>query len=548
MKKLLCALLAVVMLLALCSCGSKKSDPTYNDAGYYDIFSLDDGGTTYSQADFAAAGTVIYLQLNDDGTGLIDWGDGSSDALTWHDGVINDGTGDFAYVLAGGMLTLDLSDGETSYVMIFKKGTAPSADAAPAADNTGSFAAPADQDGGAPAADSPAGAYRLIGMTVGAEEDSLNEETLAMMESLGLTVRLYLNADGTGVLDMYGEQMDLTWGDSAITMQGEAADYDYADGRLTVYIEGTEFMSFEKISDETDIQSSGAVFGETSPSRDDGRFDGYVTGDFTPVSGTFGDNGEFAVEILGAEPFVDSNSRDAVRFYYAFTNNSDEATSAWMELNTSAAEEGYELTSTYAWSEDDVDEYGNNSLRIQPGITLLCISEYTFKQDGADLLFTVSEYNGNELTASFDPAALPGRPDPIEIAPITDPSFYADYPASGSTDDYAVAFTGESEIADADSWADYDEVLRVFFDYTNNAGEAESCWMATNIYAYQDGVQLDVGYPKDSTDTDRNFDAEIQPGESLTCSECFELRSDSPVEVVFSTWDDVICAYTFTLG
>ena len=88
-------------------------------------------------------------------------------------------------------------------------------------------------------------------------------------------------------------------------------------------------------------------------------------------------------------------------------------------------------------------------------------------------------------------------------------------------------------------------MVRVYFTFTNTGTEATSCWWATNVYAYQDGVELDIGFPEDDVQSDDDFDVDVQPGESITCSRCWVVRSESPVEIVFQTWEGVVAADTF---
>jgi len=259
------------------------------------------------------------------------------------------------------------------------------------------------------------------------------------------------------------------------------------------------------------------------------------------------DIGDYYVEVIGAEYFADSDDKDAVRFYYDFTNRSDDAISAWFALNYAAEEDGYELVSTYAYYEDDVPEYGNDSLKVQPGVTIRCVAEFSFRPDGSELTFHAYDYDDNELVCVFDPQNLPGRPGDWSIEPITDPQNYLDYPAEGENECAYVAITGV-EIVPGDPWFGYDEVIRAYFDYTNYEDEESYIDYTTNIIAFQDGVELDYGIAEDSLDSDDVWGNDVPAGESCSVSRCWALRSDSPVEIVVIDWrwpGDVICASTF---
>ena len=541
MKKLLCLILAAALLLALGAC-AKSSKATYNDAGYYEVFSIDDGEDVLTKADFDDLDWTIYLQLNEDGTGVLDMDDGDVTELTWQDGSVTYDGETTSYVLAGGMLTLDLSDSDGTFTMIFKKGTPPAAEAAE--EKTGGLAGRFGKGGSAKASAGPVGTYKIIAITGSSEDDSLDEESLQAMEELGLTIRLYISEDGTGVLDMYGEAMDLTWTDTEITVDGESIAYTYEDGKLTISEEG-ESLVFEKISDEVDLSAVGSA--PAFPEDDDDEPKNSETaaaapaGDFEPVGFDFDD---YHVEVVGAEPFTDSDGKDAVRFYYDFTNNSDKLVSAWT-LYYEAEEDGYELVSTYASYEDDVPEYGNDSLKVEPGVTIRCIDEFSFHPDGSELIFTISDYD-DEFSVTFDPQALPGRPGDWEPEPIDDPQLYLDYLSEGSTEDAYIAITS-AEIVEQDRFWGDTPVLRVFFDYTNYEDDTSYITDELSIVALQDGIELESSYAEEELDSDDIWWDDVAPGESSSPTRCWALRTNSPIEVVVTDWwsDEVIAAGTF---
>ena len=449
MKKLLCAILAAAMLLTLCACGGAGKKDTHNDAGYYTIFSVDEGDDTLTQADFESMDWNIFLQLNDDGTGVLDMDDGDVTELTWKDGTINDGTGDLPYVLAGGMLTLDLSDSDGTFVMIFKKGAAP--------------------------ADTP-------------------EET--------------------------GET----------TAAASFADRFSRAGNNT---EDTAEVAEDKEKVEED----------TAPAED--KKPSAPAGDFTPVSGDIGD---YHVEVVAAEPFLDSDGKDAVRFYYDFTNNSDKVVASGWELNFAAEEDGYELVTTYASYEDDVPEYGNDSLAVQPGVTIRSIREYSFRPDGSEITFTVSDYDSDELVATFDPKSLPGRPGDWTPEINPEPGFFTGDISDDGSSEYAHVYIDRAQRVSEASWSGDGKVIRVYFDYTNL--EEEESYFTSNctVRAYQDGIELKYGSPAEDEDSDDYDYTDIAPGESISVSRCWLLRSDSPVEIAVTDWwsDEIICGCTFT--
>jgi hypothetical protein len=218
---------------------------------------------------------------------------------------------------------------------------------------------------------------------------------------------------------------------------------------------------------------------------------------------------------------------------YTFTNNSDTMTSAWSSLMLGAAQDGYTLVETYASSEDDAPEYGNNSTDVRPGVTIPCEAEFQYKPSGGKVVFTVSEYDSEEsMEAELDPQALTGRPaDMPELEKVPNPSWVADCETEGTyQDDFYISITGY-EIVDG-----YDgKVLRVYLDFTNNSKEATSFLMNAAYRAVQDGAALPYDFPEDGVAEDDNSSVDVAPGDTLTIAFCFGLRSDSPVE--FEVYD-----------
>lgn len=66
------------------------------------------------------------------------------------------------------------------------------------------------------------GTYKLTGMVQDGEDLS---DQITEMEAYGLSISLVLNEDKTGYLEMYGEQMDLTWDEKNLTVDGDAQPY-----------------------------------------------------------------------------------------------------------------------------------------------------------------------------------------------------------------------------------------------------------------------------------------------------------------------------------
>ncbi len=88
-----------------------------------------------------------------------------------------------------------------------------------------------------------AGHYEIVAMISDGKESSA--EDLALMKSRGLSCTIVLNADGTGVLDLFGEESVLTWDAEAITAAGKTMPYMCRYGLLTL-INGNSSLTFSR--------------------------------------------------------------------------------------------------------------------------------------------------------------------------------------------------------------------------------------------------------------------------------------------------------------
>ena len=97
--------------------------------------------------------------------------------------------------------------------------------------------------GGGNSKPSPVGKYTLSGM----EEDgqATSQEDLDLLSSLGLTVTVEVKEDGTGMIDLFGEQLEFTWDDTYITIDDQQQTYEFDGTTLSMENEGTK-MTFTK--------------------------------------------------------------------------------------------------------------------------------------------------------------------------------------------------------------------------------------------------------------------------------------------------------------
>ena len=215
MKKIIALLLTLAMLLSLAACGgSAEEDP---NAGKYIGISAAVGGFSMPMSDVYPGET--WIELKSGGKGDIMLG-GDSYSLKWTlegetftltlEGVDSVGT------LSGGTIVIDLMD--MGCVMTFRKeGAEPAENEAPAASYN------------------DAGYYDLIRIDGATEEDSVNEEDMALVKSMGMYMYLELLPDGTGTFFME-EEMAVTWVDGTVnfTEDNMSISYTLENGELVL--------------------------------------------------------------------------------------------------------------------------------------------------------------------------------------------------------------------------------------------------------------------------------------------------------------------------
>lgn len=84
-------------------------------------------------------------------------------------------------------------------------------------------------------------------------DENLDADSIALMDSLGLTVKLTLNDDGSGTLDLFGETMQAKWEASSntegkIALEGSEAKMTLANGELTITDGTGATMTFKRPS------------------------------------------------------------------------------------------------------------------------------------------------------------------------------------------------------------------------------------------------------------------------------------------------------------
>lgn len=146
------------------------------------------------------------------------------------------------------------------------------------------------------------------------------------------------------------------------------------------------------------------------------------------------------------------------------------------------------------------------------------------------------------FTFQIDPSDMMGAPaKALEYEPVTNPTYTAGMPSSGSTDypnPCEVSINGFEVITTSDG----EPALRAKLTITNNGEEAKAPGNIVTVEAFQDGVSLDwLTYNWDLDDytaEDEAFAAELEPGETADYNALFLLRGENPVEVVVEQQND----------
>lgn len=84
-------------------------------------------------------------------------------------------------------------------------------------------------------------------------DENLDADSIALMDSLGLTVTLTLNDDGTGSLDLFGDKLEAKWEASSnsegkISLDGSDAKMTLENGELTILDSTGASMTFKRPS------------------------------------------------------------------------------------------------------------------------------------------------------------------------------------------------------------------------------------------------------------------------------------------------------------
>lgn len=88
-----------------------------------------------------------------------------------------------------------------------------------------------------------AGYYELYEMS--SDDENYSHEDLEALKALGLSVTLELREDKTGTLELFGEEMELTYDGGNMIVDGESAPYTVEDDKISMEQDG-EKLVFQK--------------------------------------------------------------------------------------------------------------------------------------------------------------------------------------------------------------------------------------------------------------------------------------------------------------
>lgn len=270
----------------------------------------------------------------------------------------------------------------------------------------------------------------------------------------------------------------------------------------------------------------------------------YASYDFTQY-------GKAKIDILGAEFIKDDYDEDVLRIYYNYTNTGDSACARYPGRTLyfkSITQDGNDIHVDYFGILDEcaIPEDLNYDNGVQPGLTsrqtmlLPCDPEGGPIEVSCYIMVGSWVYEADKvecLTFQIDPKNLPEVPEPLEMAPILEPTYAAGLPTSGTNDNGDISIDG-FELTKGDEGED---VLRVKLTVTNNGDEAAMPVNITDgVEVYQDGLGLPwfSTWDLEATEADEAYEVDLEPGQTVQCNALFELRNDHPVEVVIESLDN----------
>ncbi len=163
---------------------------------------------------------------------------------------------------------------------------------------------------------------------------------------------------------------------------------------------GKEPDSSSKVSEQ-------AISSETPSEQVSEPSGGEGNGDDAQSSGS-GDLGDYHVEIKGASLTKDYEGKSAIVITYAWTNNSDDTTSAMVSIGNKAFQDGVQLESAVIVGDDSYDAEASMK-DVRPGTTIDVQCAYVLTSETSTVEFELTEwisFSDDMVAMNFDLASL----------------------------------------------------------------------------------------------------------------------------------------------
>ncbi len=418
MKKIVCLLMAVVMLLSLCACGdsNKTDDPAAangsenantakeevkvdSPVGYYSLSELSSEGETQTAEDFEAWGFTYYLVLEEDGTGYLDMF-GEKEILTWDDKMVSgEDIGSMNYTYANGVIKLEGDGSSMSFAKLSEEKLADY-----------------KENGAGNIEDLFGGLGDMISDAFEEGERFENEGALenCYVKFLGAepvvdedgrdSVRVWYEFKNTGdEIVCPGDNIYLSGKQGETELESTYIFDDVPEGMYSgicivpgLTIRCAKLFNYDPEGGEMEF-SLGAWFGDkVCYVVDPKNMPGAPTDSFNmssdganidyKLSGVSASDSN--IEILGSEIVKDYADNDVILFHLRWTNNGEEEDSFCLNYNYYALQDGYGLSETS--SDSYTDEQANSWHDVKPGESIDVALVYNLRNE-SDVAFILME-------------------------------------------------------------------------------------------------------------------------------------------------------------
>lgn len=188
--------------------------------GFYRMIATDTGNEEEDAFNrLMSLNTYVFLTINEDGTGKMEFGNESRD-LIWTDNTLIVDNEPAPYVYENGKVTLIIDDMKMIFTKLDKE-------ALEAYDPNKAPLEPGNYD-----PNTRAGYYKIASME--GEGQVVNADILPL---LGMDYYIVLNEDSTGIVSFGGLDAEVTW-DNNFIYAAERLVYSYEKGRISLFAEG----------------------------------------------------------------------------------------------------------------------------------------------------------------------------------------------------------------------------------------------------------------------------------------------------------------------